>query len=103
MFKQLTNNQIETVEVILNGQKVQVPQGTTVAAMALTQGLRFTRTTPVSNSKRAPFCMMGVCYDCLMSIDGKANQRACATYVQNGMKIETQQGVGSALGDGSGE
>ncbi len=103
MFKQLPNDQIETVEVTLNGQKVQTPQGTTVAALALTQSLRFTRTTPISESKRAPFCMMGVCYDCLMSIDGKANQRACATYVQNGMQIETQQGVGSAPGDGSGE
>jgi predicted molibdopterin-dependent oxidoreductase YjgC len=103
MFKQLTNNPIETVEVTLNGQKVQTPQGTTVAAMALTQGLRFIRTTPISNSKRAPFCMMGVCYDCLMSIDGKANQRACATYVQNGMQIETQQGVGPALRGGLSE
>jgi predicted molibdopterin-dependent oxidoreductase YjgC len=103
MFKQITNDQIETVEVILDGQKVQVSQGTTVAAMALTQGLRFTRTTPISGSKRAPFCMMGVCYDCLMSIDGKANQRSCATYVQKGMQIETQQGVGPALGDVSGE
>lgn len=99
MFKQLPNSDNETVEVILNGRKVQVPQGTTVAAMALTQGLRFTRTTPVSESKRAPFCMMGVCYDCLMVINGKANQRACATYVKNGMQVETQQGVGPELGD----
>ena len=103
MFKQLSNDQIETIEVILNGQKVQVPEGTTVAAMTLTQGLGFNRTTPISESKRAPFCMMGVCYDCLMCIDGKANQRACATYVQNGMQIETQQGVGSALGNSSDE
>ena len=99
MFKQLLNNNIDNVEVILNGKKVFAPQGTTVAAMALTQGMRATRTTPISNSKRAPFCMMGVCYDCLMIIDGKANQRACATYVKQGMQVETQQGVGPALGE----
>lgn len=97
MFKQLPNQGIEIVEVFLNGQRVQVLQGTSVAAMALTEGLRFTRTTPISDSKRAPFCMMGVCYECLMIIDGKANQRACATIVKQGMKIETQQGVGPAL------
>ena len=97
MFKQLPNQGIEIVEVFLNGQSVQVLQGTSVAAMALTEGLRFTRTTPISDSKRAPFCMMGVCYECLMIIDGKANQRACATIVKQGMKIETQQGVGPAL------
>ena len=99
MFKQLPNSEIENVEVFLNSQRVMVPQGTTVAAMALAQGLRATRTTPVSGSQRAPFCMMGVCYDCLMIIDGKANQRACATYVKNGMQVETQQGVGPTLGD----
>ena len=97
MFKQLPNQGAEIVEVFLNGQRVQVLQGTSVAAMALTEGLRFTRTTPISDSKRAPFCMMGVCYECLMIIDGKANQRACATIVKQGMKIETQQGVGPAL------
>lgn len=97
MFKQLPNQGAETVEVFLNGQSVHVLQGTSVAAMALTEGLRFTRTTPISDSKRAPFCMMGVCYECLMIIDGKANQRACATIVKQGMQIETQQGVGPAL------
>ena len=99
MFKQLPNDDVEKVEVILNQQKILVPQGTTVAAMALAQGIRATRTTPVSGAKRAPFCMMGVCYDCLMVIDGKANQRACATYVSNGMQVEIQQGVGPKLGD----
>lgn len=99
MFKQLNDPNAKTVEVYLNGQKVQSPVGTTVAAMALTQGLRFTRTTPVSGSQRAPFCMMGVCYDCLMIIDGKANQRACACHVKQGMQVETQQGTGPALGE----
>lgn len=98
MFKQLPNSQLETIEVTLNGQNIQVSQGITVAAMALTQGLRYTRTTPLSKSKRAPFCMMGVCYDCLMVIDGKANQRACSTYVKQGMQIETQLESGPALG-----
>lgn len=99
MFKQLNSIDANTLDVFLNGQKVQVVAGTTVAAVALSQGLRATRTTPVSGSQRAPFCMMGVCYDCLMIIDGKANQRACACYVKNGMQIETQQGVGPALGE----
>lgn len=99
MFKQLSHSDTETIEVILNGQKIQVTGGITVAAMCLTQGLRFTRTTPISESKRAPFCMMGVCYECLMVIDGKSNQRACVTTIQQGMKIETQYGVGAEMGD----
>lgn len=98
MFKQLPDSQAETVEVILNGQKTIVPEGITVAALSLVQGLRFTRTTPVSSAKRAPFCMMGVCYECLMVIDGIANQRACVTTVKNGMKIDAQQGTGPEMG-----
>jgi len=98
MFKQLKSSDAETVEVFLNGQKIMVPQGTSVAAMALSHGMRTTQTTPVSGSNRAPFCMMGVCYDCLVIINGKANQRACVCYVEKGMQVETQQGVGPALG-----
>ena len=97
MFKQLPGNQTETLDIILNGQNFKVLKGITVAAAALSQNQHVTRTTPVSASKRAPFCMMGVCYECLMVINGKANQRACSTYVEQGMHIDIQQGVGPAL------
>jgi predicted molibdopterin-dependent oxidoreductase YjgC len=99
MFKQLSDITEETIDVYLNGQKIQTSNNITVAALCMTQGLRFTRTTAISNTKRAPFCMMGVCYECLMVIDGKANQRACAITVKKGMKIETQVGVGSEIGE----
>ena len=98
MFKQFPSSDAKNVEVSLNGVKIQVTEGITVAAMALIHGLRHTRTTPISASKRAPFCMMGVCYECQMVIDGKPNQRACMTYVQQGMQVEMQQGVGSKIG-----
>jgi len=97
MFKQLPLDQPDSVEIVLNGQSLQVPKGISVAAAALSNQQNFTRTTPVSGKKRAPFCMMGVCYDCLMIIDGKANQRACVTYVRNGMHIDNQEGVGPAM------
>ena len=99
MFEQLAGDNTKIVEVILNDQKVRATEGMTVAALVLSQGLRATRSTPISGSKRAPFCMMGVCYECLMVIDGKANQRSCATIIKNGMRIEFQQGVGRALED----
>ncbi|RLA16533.1 MAG: (2Fe-2S)-binding protein [Gammaproteobacteria bacterium] len=100
MFKQFQDSDTEIVEVILSGQVVKVPVGTSVAAMALTQGVGSTRTTSVSGSKRAPFCMMGVCYDCLMVIDGKANQRACSIVVKQGMTVDIQHGAGPKLEKG---
>lgn len=87
----------ETVDIVIDGRSVQVPKGISVAAAVLGSGLPYTRTTPVSGTRRAPFCMMGVCYECLMVIDGKANQRACVTLVRDNMRVEVQQGVGPGL------
>lgn len=94
MFKRLHNNAPDKVTVVINGQSVQVPKGETVAAAVLSCGLDHVRTTPVSGAPRAPFCLMGVCYDCLMVIDGRPNQRACMTQVREGMRIESQAGAG---------
>ncbi len=94
MFRRLDNPAQNRVNVTINGQPVQVPEGETVAAAVLIHGLRYTRTTPVSGAPRAPFCLMGVCYECLMVIDGKANQRACMAQVREGMRIEYQHGTG---------
>lgn len=97
MFKRLDTPAQNRVNVTINGEPVQVSEGDTVAAAVLVHGLPSTRTTPVSGAPRAPFCLMGVCFECLMVIDGKANQRACMKLVREGMRIECQQGTGDLL------
>lgn len=94
MFKRLDHSAQKRVNVTIDGQLVQVPEGETVAAAVLVHGLRHTRTTQISGTPRAPFCLMGVCFECLMVIDGKPNQRACTVSVKEGMRIERQQGTG---------
>jgi predicted molibdopterin-dependent oxidoreductase YjgC len=37
--------------------------------------------------------MMGVCYDCLVGIDGRPNQQACMTRVRDGMAVTAQRGA----------
>ena len=96
MFRRLDSDGGEPVTVTINGQPVQVRRGETVAAAVLAQGLTHTRTTPVSGAPRAPLCLMGVCYECVMVIDGRPNQRACMETVREGMRIECQQGAGEA-------
>ncbi len=93
MFKQSSFDPNNRINLTVNNQEIQVAKGTTVAAAALSHGLPYTRTTPISGAKRTPFCMMGVCFECLMVIDGKPNQRGCSTYVKEGMQVEIQQGV----------
>lgn len=95
MFKRLDKNPDKQVSITIDGKPFKVAEGETVAAAVLVSGLRQTRTTPISGSPRAPFCLMGVCYECLMVINGQPNQRACREYVTEGMCIESQQGSGA--------
>lgn len=95
MFKRLDESPRPTVTVVINGRSVAVPQGESVAAAVLAENIGHTRTTPVNQQPRAPFCMMGVCFDCLMVIDGVPNQQACMVQVRDGMRIERQQGSGA--------
>jgi hypothetical protein len=63
-----------------------------VAAALLAAGIVACRTTPVGDVPRAPFCMMGVCFDCLVEIDGMGSRQACLVRVRDGMRIDTQHG-----------
>ena len=70
-------------------------EGETVASVLLANGRRVLRKTRGQARPRGLFCGIGVCYDCLVVIDGRPNLRACMTRVTKGMKIETQLGVGA--------
>jgi predicted molibdopterin-dependent oxidoreductase YjgC len=94
MFQRLSESRGKTVTVTIEGEEVQVPEGETVAAAVLAQNLGYTRTTPLSGAPRAPLCMMGVCFECLMDIDGVPNRQACQVLVAEGMTICRQRGLG---------
>ncbi|HTH58555.1 MAG TPA: (2Fe-2S)-binding protein [Paraburkholderia sp.] len=81
------------VTIHFDGAPLSVPAGLTVAAALLASGARATRTTPVGAAPRAPYCMMGVCFECLVEIDGVASQQGCLTRVRDGMQVCSQHGV----------
>jgi predicted molibdopterin-dependent oxidoreductase YjgC len=66
--------------------------GDTVAAALLANGVEACRRTPVSGAPRGPYCMMGVCFECLVVIDGVGNRQGCLVPLREGMRIETQAG-----------
>ena len=95
MFRKLPDAPAgETVTLLVEGKPVAVQGGLSVAAALLLAGIPVTRTTPVSGAPRAPYCMMGVCFDCLMVIDGVADRQACMVAVANGMTVKRQSGGG---------
>jgi len=91
MFKRLAEAGA-TVALTIDGRTVQAKSGDTVAAALLAAGLETCRTTPVTGAPRAPYCLMGVCFDCLVTIDGVGSRQACLVPVRAGMTVETQQG-----------
>lgn len=81
-------------EVEVDGIPNQAFEGETVASMMLANRTRTLRKTRKTNEPRGLFCGIGVCYDCLVIVDGKANIRACMTKAAPGMNVQTQVGIG---------
>jgi predicted molibdopterin-dependent oxidoreductase YjgC len=77
------------------GRRLPARAGDSVAAALLANGCGPFRATPVSASPRAPWCMMGICFDCLVEIDGVANRQACLVPVTEAMRIRRQHGARS--------
>jgi len=76
----------------LDGNPVTAYDGETVATVLLAEGRIATRTT-AGGEPRGVFCGMGVCFDCLVIVDGLPNTRACMTQVRDGMDVRRQDGV----------
>ena len=93
MFVPRPEARTATAQVCVEGRAVLVPEGASAAAAVLLAGIPAIRETPVKGSPRLPYCMMGVCFDCLAEIDGVANRQACMVAVAPGMRIASQRGA----------
>lgn len=100
-FRQLADDARRAVTIQFDGLPVAARDGDSVAAALLVGGHAVTRTTP-GGEPRGPYCMMGVCFDCLVEVDGVANVQACMTSVRDGMKVRPMPGARDLGGDGNG-
>lgn len=87
----------QTVSVTLNGQPMRLRADVPLAAALLAAGIKRFRNSPVSGSARAPYCMMGVCYECLVEIDDVPSQQACLIRPREGMHIRTMDGLPTSM------
>ena len=92
MFKRYDNDTRPEVEIFVDGIAVTAREGDSVSSALLASGLDARRSTAVSGAPRLPYCMMGVCFDCLVTIDGMGNRQGCLTPVRAGMRVEIQKG-----------
>jgi predicted molibdopterin-dependent oxidoreductase YjgC len=82
----LTELRTRRISIMVNGKCIEAYEGETVLAALSAAGFMVLRESKMGSSRGA-FCGMGVCYECLVTIDGKPQQRACMTPVRDGMEI----------------
>ena len=90
MFTTLRRDPPKIISVIVNGHEVTAPEGQSVWATMALAGQTTTRKSAVSGKDRSAYCAMGVCFECMVEIDGMPNQQACMRRVSEGMNITTQ-------------
>jgi predicted molibdopterin-dependent oxidoreductase YjgC len=79
----------KAIKVIVDGNTVEAYEGETVATVLLSAGIQTFRFTHKNKSPRGIYCGMGICYECLVTVDGIHAIRSCVTPVVDGMQIET--------------
>ncbi|MFC9441890.1 MULTISPECIES: (2Fe-2S)-binding protein [unclassified Brevibacterium] len=85
----------ETVTARFDDAPLTAPAGASVAAALLASGRTSWRTTRTGRP-RGLFCGIGVCFDCLVEIDGQTGQRACLVTLADGMDVRSHRGAGEA-------
>ena len=100
-MKRLHENKPDTerVTITFEGEQLDVPAGETVIAAVMAAGAGYNRISSISGVHRAPYCQMGICFECLMEIDGVPNRQACMIQVSDGMVVNRQRGA-KELADG---
>ena len=93
MFRKISPPSTPPLTLTIDGKSVTAERGETVASVMMRQANPSCRHTPVHGSSRAPFCMMGVCFDCLVEVDGTPNMQACMLVVRDGMRVRLQHGA----------
>lgn len=93
MSEQSRDGQARVVGISVDGLGVEAREGDSVAVAMLRADLGWTRRSAVSGAPRAAYCLMGVCFDCLVTIDGRASQQGCLVRVREGMRVERPVGL----------
>ncbi|WP_308013854.1 (2Fe-2S)-binding protein [Streptantibioticus parmotrematis] len=78
----------EVCRVHFGGRTLTAQPGLSVAAALVREGITSWRSTRRAGGPRGLFCGIGVCYDCLITVDGHPDQRACLVAVRDGMRLE---------------
>ena len=92
----MTTPRTQRFTITFDDEDIPVEEGQTIAAALIAAGHRSWRTTRGSGAPRGAFCAIGVCFDCLATVNGRPNVRACLQAARPGDEVTTQAGAGHA-------
>lgn len=83
----------QPVYFTFNGVPVRAERGDMLATALVAAGVHHFLRSVVSDTPRAPYCLMGVCFECLVTVDGIQKRQACLVEVEAGMTVLSQAGA----------
>ncbi|HEY1915620.1 MAG TPA: (2Fe-2S)-binding protein [Streptosporangiaceae bacterium] len=86
------------VRFSFDGTPLEAPRGMTIGGALLANGIVSWRRTRTDDRPRGIFCGIGVCFDCLVDVNGQHAVRACLTQVRDGDTVGTSDSRGPAQG-----
>ena len=84
----------DDVSFTFDGAPMRAQDGQTIAATLIDHGINSWRRTRVDDQPRGILCGIGVCFDCLITVNGEPNVRACMALVEPGAALRSQEGTG---------
>lgn len=90
MFRSLRPESAPEITLFINGREITATAGQSVWSVMALSDQTVTRRAALSGDDRSAYCAMGVCFECMVEIDGVPNQQACLRRVAEGMIISTQ-------------
>jgi predicted molibdopterin-dependent oxidoreductase YjgC len=84
----------ESFMITFDGGEIACREGWTIGAALTAAGVRSWRTTRFGGRPRGLFCGIGVCFDCLVTVNGRPSVRACLAAARPGDVVRTQEGAG---------
>jgi len=78
----------EKVKLAVNGKEISAYKGETLLAALVAAGYKGTKKSPLRHEPRSALCGMGVCFECIVTVNDEPNIRSCMTEVEENMKVE---------------
>jgi len=81
----------DKVTLCVNGREIPAYKGETLLAALIAAGYKSLKHSPLQGESRGALCGMGVCFECIVSVNGVPNIRSCMTEVEDNMKVDIDE------------